>query len=201
MRMQAARFPYGLVVGLIALCGALAFALVYHAVGASTSTSGSVQENAAQLQSACAADVSQWNWGRPAPADYETDLLSGDVPTVHLAPRVPQPANFWTVLNSCNAAPFLGTRVRFTAEVKAADVEGWAGLWMRVDSTSQALAFDNMHNRPIRGTLDWHVYSVVLDVSAQAHDIYVGLLLGGRGETWVRRPSFTVVTSDVPTTG
>ena len=64
-----------------------------------------------------------------------------------------------------SADRFLGKRVRFAAFVKAQDVEGWAGLWMRLDGRfSVTLKLDNMQNRPIRGTSEWNLYSCVLDV-------------------------------------
>jgi hypothetical protein len=47
---------------------------------------------------------------------------------------------------------YLGKRVRFSAAVKTEDVQSWAGLWMRVDKGSQTVEFDNMQDRPLKGT-------------------------------------------------
>jgi hypothetical protein len=63
------------------------------------------------------------------------------------------------------------------------------------------LAFDNMQSRPIKASTDWTKYDVVLDVPEQAEQISFGLLLTGRGETWVDDMKFEVVGKDVPTTG
>lgn len=58
-----------------------------------------------------------------------------------------------TVMQQFSADRFLGKRVRFAAFVKAQDVDGWAGLWMRLDGRfGVTLKLDNMQNRPIRGT-------------------------------------------------
>lgn len=58
-----------------------------------------------------------------------------------------------TVMQQFSADRFLGNQVRFAAFVKAQDVDGWAGLWMRLDGRfGVTLKLDNMQNRPIRGT-------------------------------------------------
>ena len=36
----------------------------------------------------------------------------------------------------------------------------WAGLWMRVDKGKDMVAFDNMQDRPIKGTTDWQRYYI-----------------------------------------
>ena len=85
--------------------------------------------------------------------------------------------------------------------VKLEGVRQWAGLWMRVDKNSSAVAFDNMEDRPIKGTSDWHRYEVVLDVPKDATDIAFGVLLAGPGSVWLNSATFETVESDVPTTG
>lgn len=71
---------------------------------------------------------------------------------------------------------------------------------MRVDSDSQQLAFDNMEDRPIKGTTDWRRYEVVLNVPQNATGIFLGVLLGGTGTVWLNSVNLEVVGSDVPTT-
>src|SRR5439155_1751743 len=86
--------------------------------------------------------------------------------------------------------------------VKAERVEQWAGLWMRVDGVGQrTLGFDNMQNRPIKGTQDWAKYDVVLDVPNDSVGIYFGILLSGKGQVWLDTIQFEFVGSNVPTTG
>ena len=80
-----------------------------------------------------------------------------------------------TMMQDIAPDDYLGKRVRFSGYVKARGVKGWAGLWMRVDSQAnprgcgEMLAFDNMEDRPIKGSSDWTRYDVVLDV-AKARD-------------------------------
>ncbi len=100
-----------------------------------------------------------------------------------------------------SADRFLGKRVRFAAFVKAQDVEGWAGLWMRLDGRfSVTLKLDNMQNRPIRGTSEWNLYSCVLDVPPETEVINIGILLSGKGNVWMDNTSFQEVDHSVPVT-
>jgi len=109
---------------------------------------------------------------------------------------------FATLMQMISANRYLGKRVRLTAFVRAEDVNGWAGLWMRVDrKNGDLLQFDNMQNRPIQGTLAWNQYAVVLDVPEESHAIAFGLLLAGRGKVWVDNFQLEEVDERTPTTG
>jgi hypothetical protein len=110
--------------------------------------------------------------------------------------------DFGTVMTKTDAAPYHGKRVRLTGFVRAAEVTGWAGLWMRVDGEGkQILAFDNMQARPICATSDWTRYDVVLDVADSATKIAFGALLTGRGSIWFDVSNLEIVDASVATTG
>ena len=82
-----------------------------------------------------------------------------------------RPTGFGALSQFIRADDYRGKRVRFSAYVKTHDVSAassGAGLWMRVDGNGGILAFDNMQNRPIMGTTDWKLVSVVLDVPNDA---------------------------------
>lgn len=114
------------------------------------------------------------------------------------------PRSLGTVVQTFNAENYLGKRVRMTAFVKAERIEGWAGLWMRVDGVGEenyALSFDNMEKRPIKGTLGWKKYHIVLDVPVNSQTITFGVLLSGTGHAWLDEFKFEVVGKDVPVTG
>jgi len=114
------------------------------------------------------------------------------------------PRSFGTVMQEFSAENYLGKRVRMTAFVKADRIEGWAGLWMRVDGVgaeNHALSFDNMQKRPIKGTLGWKKYHIVLDVPENSTTITFGILLSGAGHVWLDEFKFEVVGKDVPVTG
>jgi len=79
----------------------------------------------------------------------------------------------------------------FSALVSSLNVDEWAGLWMRIDGPGrEILGFDNMEDRPIKGTTDWRRYHVVLEVSREARQISFGVLLTGNGEVEIRKVSF-----------
>lgn len=109
---------------------------------------------------------------------------------------------FGTLMQTMRATDYAGNRVQMTAWVKSDDVEGWAGLWMRVDGSGEgALAFDNMSERAIVGDTDWTRYSVVLDVAPDATQIAYGVLVSEEGTVWLDDVKFDVVSEKVPVTG
>ncbi|WP_162005258.1 hypothetical protein [Dictyobacter vulcani] len=108
---------------------------------------------------------------------------------------------FATLMMKVDAEPYLGKRVQFSALVKAENIEGWSGLWMRIDGAQvNALDYDNMQDRPIQGTQDWQQYEVVLDVPGESLDIAFGLLLQGRGQVWIHNVSLREVGEETPAT-
>jgi hypothetical protein len=112
------------------------------------------------------------------------------------------PRGFATLMQTFKAERFRNKRVRMSAYVKTADVEQWSGLWMRVDGPDETtLAFDNMQDRPISGTIDWRLYHVVLDIAKEAEDIAFGILLSGPGRAWIDDVQFEVVSNEVAPTG
>ncbi len=109
---------------------------------------------------------------------------------------------FGTLTQWFSAADYRGKRLRMTAYVKTDGVEGWSGLWMRIDGKEKTgLAFDNMNGRPVKGTTEWKKYDVVLDVPDDAEEIFFGYLVAGKGRGWVDDIAFEAVGKDVPTTG
>lgn len=152
---------------------------------------------------------------QPVPAGW---MLAGDKPTEYavsieatahsgknaarLACIATQPSGFGTLMQMFDAATYRGKRLRLTASVKTLDVSGWAGVWMRIDGASvPPLAFDNMQDRPIKGTTEWAQYTVVLDVPDAAQAIAFGVLLRGAGSVWVDDFDFKMVEPQVATTG
>ena len=113
----------------------------------------------------------------------------------------PNPRGFGTLMQMFRADLYHGERRRLSAYIRAESVEEWAGLWMRVDGPNEeTLAFDNMAQRPINGTVNWRNYQVVLDVSEDAKYIAFGVLLHGQGHVWVDGVTFEVVDDNVPLT-
>ena len=116
------------------------------------------------------------------------------------APPPGQTTTFISAVQSIRADAYRGKRVRWSAWVKPVQVAGATGLFMRVDGPGVIQAFDNMSNRPITGSADWHEVSVVLDVPANAIGISVGVLSSATGTLLVDDMSLTVVGTGVATT-
>ncbi|MGI8912424.1 MAG: bifunctional nuclease family protein [Chloroflexota bacterium] len=168
------------------------------------------------------AELHGWKLAGSVPQEYALTATADEWQpksgAASLAARNPNPDGFGTILQWCRADAYRDTRVRLSAEVKAEGVVGWAGLWMRIDGPRQTLryadvtwtrvsgatatlGFDNMEQRPIKGTRNWQRYNVVLDVPPASAEIYYGLLLAGGGQIWLADVRFEVVGPEAPVTG
>lgn len=105
---------------------------------------------------------------------------------------------------------YAGRRIRLTAQVKTAGVDGWAGLVVSQGYTP--LPYLGYSNTPgsnpalgASGCSDWCEVSVVADIPAGADSeapgvANVGLALVGNGQAWARSLRVEAVGSDVPLT-
>lgn len=133
-----------------------------------------------------------WFVSHPSPAHYRIGL-DPDQPGICLIAAVPgaeiPSGQTGVMMQSIDAAPYHGARVRFSAELRSQDV-GSGSIWMRVDPQSgRHLRFDNMLSRgdaALRGNCDWKAVEVILDIPAAAASIHYGMLLVGEGRLWAR---------------
>ena len=146
-----------------------------------------------------------WLLAGSNPRNYETGLdpqaSYHGFPSAYLKAKQPATEGFGTLMQQFSAGQYAGKRVRLSASVKAEEVDGWAGLWMRVDKGSKVVSFDNMMDRPIKGTTTWQNYEVILDAPQDATGIAIGILLNKSGSVWLNSVKFESVGLDVPTTG
>ncbi len=84
-------------------------------------------------------------------------------------------------------ATYQGDSITLEGYMKLAEVDGFAGLLLRIDGNGQSLAFDNMQQRNINGTIDWQKYRVTLEFPANAEAIYVAGIMVGQGKAWFER--------------
>ncbi|RXZ78415.1 helix-turn-helix domain-containing protein [Paenibacillaceae bacterium] len=146
-----------------------------------------------------------WVLSGSHPASYEIGV---DRTTVHhgraagyIGSCSVEAIGFATMMQMFKAEQYRGQRLQLSGFIKTERVEDWCGLWMRVDGKDgEALQFDNMSNRPIRGTADWNQYKVVLDVPRDSEGIAFGILLSGRGRAWLDSLRFDAVNEQVPST-
>lgn len=149
--------------------------------------------------------MKSWFMAGSHPQDYEQGIDSS-VPyngknSGYLKAKVAQPGGFGTLMQMFKADYYRNKRMRLSAAVKSEGLEGWAGLWMRIDGPGgNTLGFDNMQSRPIKGTTDWQKYEVVLDVPRESVYIAFGILLEGKGQAWLSDVQFEEVQADVPVT-
>jgi len=148
-----------------------------------------------------------WFMAGTKPTEYESGIDSGNayggLPSAYLRSKKAQvDVGFGTMMQNFSAEQYVGKRVRLSAFVKSENIDRWAGLWMRIDGkVGQApLAFDNMQDRPIKGTSAWRNYEVVLDVPAGATGVFFGILLDGPGTVWLNGLKFEEVPTGIPTT-
>ena len=107
-----------------------------------------------------------------------------------------------TLMQMFRAGSYKGERIKLSGWTKSKDITGWAGMWMRVDAVNspEHLSFDNMQNRPIKGTNDWTKHEIVLDVPQTSSSIALGVLLYGPGQIWIDDFEIQIVAPDVPLT-
>ena len=101
---------------------------------------------------------------------------------------------------------YAGQRVRFSGQVRAEGVRGWAGLYLGAGDgqllSRLALGQPGVEKHlPMgagvaAGTTGWQDVSVVVDVPADALSINLGLALVGEGQVWARGLRFETVGAD-----
>ena len=146
-------------------------------------------------------------WGltgtRPDAYEVRCEEVFSDcaVPILRTKAFKSEPLGMGSLTHSEGAETWRGRRIILKAELRGGGVDGWAGLWMRVDGPDgRVLAFDNMQNRALRGTTSFQWYSVVLDVPANAERVTFGVLLHGPGAVFIREVVFQEVDVDVSVT-
>ena len=106
----------------------------------------------------------------------------------------------WTALSQSIAADdYRGKRVRLTGWLRTAEATH-GGFFMRVDTDRGAVALDNMDNRAVKGTSDWKMYSIVLDVPTAATKIVFGPILAGKGQVWADDFKLDIVDHSISST-
>jgi hypothetical protein len=145
------------------------------------------------------------NGSKPGAYVVGVDTLQtwGGMPSAYVQSLDPTPNDFGGMMQTMAADNYTGKRVRLSGWIKTEDAnDGGGHLWLRVDGQErgQALQFDNMNNRAVKGTSDWQEGSVVLDVPAGASALAYGFFVQGGGKMWVSGTKIEEVGSDVPST-
>lgn len=111
--------------------------------------------------------------------------------------------SFSTMMQTSSAKKYVGKRIKMSGYLKTENVKSWAGMWLRIDPEGggNALGFDNMEDRSLKGDTDWSLCEIVLDVPEKSYTLNYGVLLNGKGKVWFDDLKFEVVDKSVPTTG
>lgn len=104
---------------------------------------------------------------------------------------------FGTLMQQTDITHYIGSKLSLSAYIKTKDVKGWVGLWARLDDKDlKVLWFDNMQNKPIKGTNDWKKYESKFDISKESVTLSFGVLLVGPGSVWINGVELNELSDD-----
>lgn len=110
------------------------------------------------------------------------------------------PPGFGTLAQTLDVKNLRGQRIRISSHVRAQGVKASAEIWMRVDGEPEKThGYPRIHSTPIRGTTDWTVFMLVLDIPAESDAIVYGVSLSGVGQVWSDTLKLELVDTSVPT--
>jgi hypothetical protein len=105
------------------------------------------------------------------------------------------PTEFGSLMQRCPARHLAGKAIRLEADIKTWQVERWTGLWLRADGDDiPNLVFDNMSERPIRGSTAWARYAIDVQLPNETTWLNYGIVLAGQGTVWADNFRLTVWT-------
>jgi hypothetical protein len=108
---------------------------------------------------------------------------------------------FGALATWCVPSPFIGRRVRLSAFVRTEAVEAAALFLSASGAHGSMLGFDNMDDRPIKGTTGWTRYEAVVDVPSGTTILGYGFFVDGAGAAWIDGVTLEPVGPEVPLTG
>jgi hypothetical protein len=148
-----------------------------------------------------------WSKNGSKPGSYvvgvDRNQTMGGMPSAYVKSIESSVDGFGGMMQMSSAEDLVGKRVRLSGWVKTEDAnDGGGHLWLRVDGqqSGQMLQFDNMGNRPVKGTTDWQQYSVVLDVPPESAALAYGFFVQGTGKMWVSGTKIDQVGPEVSST-
>ncbi|HEX4825831.1 MAG TPA: S41 family peptidase [Candidatus Polarisedimenticolaceae bacterium] len=121
---------------------------------------------------------------KDASAFTDDKVFHGGAQSIRLE-RDDKSAGDFSAINASVPMNFAGTTIVLRGWLRTDGVDGRAGLWMREDGDTTAIAFDNMQATPLSGTTQWTEYSIQLPVDASGRTLVFGALLIGKGKVWV----------------
>lgn len=124
-----------------------------------------------------------WDGGPAGTLGRDREVVHSGAGAALLVRDADSPGTFSTITKRL-PLDFKGEWIELRGFLRTEGVEGFTGLWMRVDGEAGVLAFDNMGKRGIAGSTDWTGYSILLPLSPYGREVYFGALLSGEGRVW-----------------
>ena len=124
-----------------------------------------------------------WGGGPDGTVFVDGKVVHGGRWSARIERHAGSPGEFSTLTKSIGV-DFSGKTIELRGFLRTEDVSGFAGLWMREDGDTPALAFDNMQQRHLKGTNEWTEYSIKLPVHPDAKRLVFGVLVTGTGTAW-----------------
>jgi hypothetical protein len=119
-------------------------------------------------------------------------------PTARLQASV-ETADLGSLHHSIAAEEYREKRIRFATNAKIKGVQGWTGVWLRIESIDVPfLAYADTHAVDLRGDSDWTALTIVIDVPKNARAVHLGLAQVGPGTSWFGPVSVETVDRSVP---
>ncbi len=125
-----------------------------------------------------------WGGGPAGTAFVDDKIVHAGRASARLERVAGSPGQFSTITIGF-PVDFAGSSIQLKGFLRLEDVSGTVGLWLREDGDAGAVAFDNMQNRQLKGTLDWVEYTVNLPLEKEAKQLFFGFLMSGTGRAWV----------------
>lgn len=101
-------------------------------------------------------EIPGWVMAGSHPRNYEHGLIDEKLEgknVGYIRCIVEEPVGFGTVMQMIDAEEYRAQRIQLSCWARPSNVSRWAGMWLRVDeSTGKQSAFDNMQQRPMKGT-------------------------------------------------
>jgi hypothetical protein len=133
-----------------------------------------------------------WEFYSDTPEEYaaamDAQMKHNGHPTLRISSdSAPRSSTRRYTRSETSVGQYVGHRIRVTAWIKAQGVLSDGGMRIRVfDADGNVIADDGQRpHRPVRGTVDWKLYSAFANVPAAAVKIQWGVMLNGRGSVWV----------------
>lgn len=118
---------------------------------------------------------------------YEIDTVPRDDGCcVRLHHLTAEPGDFGTVMQRVRVtwAQGQGDRLVLVGHLRTKVLEGWAGMWLRLDGPDSIVFFDNMAQRPLRGQTPWTRVVLQAPLHREVRWINFGVVLMGRGTVY-----------------